>query len=113
MILTSFAGGLVLRHAGRGRISQVGAAMRQGEAAQRAAEGGGVILALGGILLLLPGFITDLLGAGLLVRPIRAKLAAAISRALRVPRAATGSEVLDLSPEEWHSVPDQQLPKGP
>jgi UPF0716 protein FxsA len=113
MILTSFAGGLVLSHAGRGRIAHVRAAMRQGGTAQMATETDGVIFAVSGILLLLPGFITDLVGAGLLVRPIRSRLAAAIGRAVGIPRAATGpGSVLDLAPDEWQSVPDRQLPKG-
>jgi UPF0716 protein FxsA len=116
MILTSFAGGLVLRHAGRGRIGearvQVRVAMRERGATFGAIESGGLILAISGILLLLPGFITDLVGAGLLVRPIRSRLAAAVGRALGVPGAATGpGSVLDLAPDQWQSVPDRQLPK--
>jgi UPF0716 protein FxsA len=117
MIATSLAGGLVLRHAGRGGIAQARAqarvAMRDGSATQGTVESGGLIVAVSGILLLLPGFITDLLGAGLLVRPLRSRLAAAIGRAVRVPGAATGpGAVLDLAPGEWQSVPDRQLPKA-
>jgi UPF0716 protein FxsA len=116
MILTSFAGGLVLRRAGRGGIADVGvrvrAARRDSGAAQGSIASGGLIFAVSGILLLLPGFITDLLGVGLLVRPIRARLAAAIGRAVGVPGATTGpGSVLDLAPDEWRPVPDQQLPK--
>jgi UPF0716 protein FxsA len=116
MILTSFAGGLVLRHAGRGGITQVGAhvrvAVRDRGATQGAIESGGLVFAISGILLLLPGFITDLLGAGLLVRPIRSRLAAAIGRAVGIRKATTGpGSVLDLAPDEWQSVPDQHLPK--
>jgi UPF0716 protein FxsA len=113
MILTSFAGGLVLRHAGRGGIGHVRVAMGGTGAAQGAIDGGGrMIFAVSGILLLLPGFITDLLGVGLLVRPIRARLAAAIGRAVGVPGATTGpGSVLDLAPDEWRPVPDQHLPK--
>jgi UPF0716 protein FxsA len=112
MILTSFAGGLVLRHAGRGGIADVRTARYSSGATPGAIENRGMIVAVSGILLLLPGFITDLLGAGLLVRPIRARLAAAIGRAVGVPRAATGpGSVLDLAPDEWRPVPDQHLPK--
>lgn len=111
MILTSFAGGAVLRHAGRGRIAHIRVAMRQSGAAEVAAEPGGLMLAIGGILLLLPGFITDLVGAGLLIRPIRRWLGAAISRALRVPGAASGPAVVDLAPDEWRSIPDPKLPR--
>ena len=113
MVLTSFAGGLVLRHAGRGGIAQVRVAMRDSKTSDRRSENRGLFLAIGGILLLLPGFITDLMGAGLLIRPIRSRLAAAIGRAVGVPRAATGpGAVLDLGRDEWRSIPDHQLPKA-
>lgn len=112
MILTSFAGGVALRHAGRGKLAHIRVALQQSGAAQVAAEPGGVMFAIGGILLLLPGFITDLLGAGLLIRPIRRWLGTAIGRALRVPGAATGSAaVVDLAPDEWRSVPNPELAK--
>jgi UPF0716 protein FxsA len=116
-ILTSCAGGLVLHRAGRRGIGQVGVhvrvAMRERGATRGTIEGGGLIVAISGILLVLPGFITDLLGAGLLVRPVRSRLAAAIGRAVGISAAATGpGSVLDLAPDEWQSVPDQQLPKA-
>jgi len=108
MILTSVAGALVLHRAGRGRITRLGGTMRQRGIAGVAAEGGGVMFAIGGILLVLPGFITDLIGAGLLIGPVRRRLGAAIGRALRVPRAATGAPAtIDLAPDQWRSLPDQ------
>jgi UPF0716 protein FxsA len=110
MVLTSLAGGLVLRHAGRGGIAHVRVAVRDGGASRGTR---GLILAISGILLLLPGFITDLVGAGLLVRPIRSRLAAAIGRAVGVPGAPSGlGAVVDLAPDEWQSVPDRPLPKA-
>ena len=111
MILTSFAGGVVLRHAGRGKLADIRVAMRQSGVAQVATDAGGVMFAVGGILLLLPGFITDLVGAGLLIRPIQRWLGAAIGQALRVPRAANGPAVVDLAPNEWRAVPDKELPR--
>jgi UPF0716 protein FxsA len=111
MILTSFAGGAVLRHAGRGTIAHIRVAMGRSGAPEVATEPGGLMLAIGGILLLLPGFITDLVGVGLLIRPIRRTLGAAIGRALRVPGAADGPAVVDLAPDEWRSIPDPQLPR--
>jgi UPF0716 protein FxsA len=113
MILTSFAGGLVLHHAGRKGIAHVRIAMRDRGTPQVAAETGGLIFAVSGILLVLPGFITDLVGAGLLIRPIRSRLAAAIGRVVGVAGAKSGpGPVLDLAPDEWQSVPDRELPKG-
>src|SRR5262249_52897172 len=112
LILTSFAGGAVLRRAGRGKFAEILGAVQHGGAARLPTDAGGVMFALGGILLLLPGFITDLVGAGLLVGPIRRWLGAAIGRALRVPATARGPVVLDLAPGEWRAVPDKELP-GP
>ncbi len=112
MIATSFAGGLVLRRVGRGGIARVRVAMGRDGTAPETAETGGVVVAISGILLVLPGFITDLVGAGLLVRPLRSRLAAAIGRAVGVPGATPGpGAVLDLAPDEWRSVPDRPLPK--
>ena len=112
MILTSVAGGMLLRRAGRPRRSQVRAAMDRGRAPRAAARSGGPAVALGGILLLLPGFITDLLGAGLLLRPIRSRLTAALGRAIGVPAATGADAILDLTPDEWRALPDQPRPKG-
>jgi UPF0716 family protein affecting phage T7 exclusion len=65
------------------------------------------MLALGGILLLLPGFITDLAGASLLIGPVRRALGVAISRAIGRRRARTGARpVIDLTADEWRPVPD-------
>src|SRR5262249_9188393 len=108
MVLTSVAGGLVLRHAGRGGVGQGRAALRH-ETAAAATSGGGIVFALAGILLLLPGFITDLLGAGLLIGPLRRRLGATIGRAIGPSDPPTGpGDVIDLAPDEWRSVPDEK-----
>ncbi len=110
MIVTSVAGGLVLRRAGRGQIASFRGSVRQRGIAG-VAESGGLMVAASGILLLLPGFITDLLGAGLLIGPIRRRLGGAIGRAIGTRRQATGpGSVVDLAPSEWQSLPDQELP---
>jgi UPF0716 protein FxsA len=112
MVLTSLAGGLVLRHAGRGQIAHLRVAMRNHGVTEVAGHAGSIMFALGGILLLLPGFITDLLGAGLLVAPVRRWLGATIGRAMGATKRPTGpGSVIDLAPEEWRPVPDQELPK--
>jgi UPF0716 protein FxsA len=107
MILTSVAGGLVLRRAGRGEIAAVGVAMRR-RSLDGPAQSGGLGLAISGILLLLPGFITDLLGAALLVPLIRRRIVGTLARTINRPRPAAGpGAVIDLAPDEWHVVPDK------
>ncbi len=112
MLLTSFAGGFVLQHVGRGGLAEV-----RGALSDRAQPGGGqssrLPVALGGILLLLPGFITDIMGAGLLFAPTRRWLGTALGRAFRRdpgPAGATGPAVIDLKPDEWRALPDKRPP---
>ena len=64
-------------------------------------------LLLAGILLLIPGFITDALGLLLLLAPLRRALARCFGVG-PAPRRADG--VVDLTPEQWHQVPDPALP---
>ncbi|MGH9694222.1 MAG: FxsA family protein, partial [Bryobacteraceae bacterium] len=56
----SFAGLLVLRHAGGNHISRMRAAL--GQSRFTALEGAGTLTLMAGILLLIPGFITDAVG---------------------------------------------------
>lgn len=104
---TSLAGALILRHAGGIHIARIRAALDAGSfTALEADETGGLTL-LAGILLLIPGFITDTLGLLLLVAPLRRALGAAVG--VRPP-AQRSDGVVDLPPEQWHRVPDPELP---
>jgi UPF0716 protein FxsA len=112
MGLTSLAGGLVLRRAGRGHMARFRVMLRGRPIAEPATGGGDVLLAAAGILLLLPGFITDLMGAGLLIGPLRRWLGATIGRAIGRARTQTGAgSVIDLAADEWRPVPDHEQPK--
>src|SRR5262245_41170254 len=84
MLATSVAGVLVLRWAGRGRFAQLRAAVAGGTLDGRAMRQGGARLAavLAGILLIVPGFVTDILGALLLVPKVRRWLGATIRHAV-------------------------------
>ena len=106
VLATSFAGALVLRHAGGNHIARVRVAMGQGSFTALQADGQGRPVLLAGILLLIPGFITDILGLLLLIAPLRQALGA-LSVRLRRQRA---DGVVDLEPEQWHRVPDPALP---
>jgi UPF0716 protein FxsA len=108
MILTSMAGGFVLYGTGRAAVTQAGAALRA-RVSGRAGSGLGddLVRALAGILLVLPGFVTDLIGAGLLIGPLRRRIGAAIGRAAHKPARGPGA-VIDLEPREWHRVADRK-----
>jgi UPF0716 protein FxsA len=109
MVLTSLAGALVLRRAGRGLLAQARATLRASSGGSPI--GTGILFGLAGILLVLPGFITDLVGAGLLIAPIRRRIGAAIGRALGGSRR-TDPAVVDLAPTEWRAIPDREPPRS-
>jgi UPF0716 protein FxsA len=106
VLIGSFAGALVLRHAGGNHIARVRVAMGQGSFSALQADSNGGIILLAGILLLIPGFITDFLALLLLIAPLRQALGAAL-RGGPAPRRADG--VVDLEREQWRQVPDPAL----
>jgi UPF0716 protein FxsA len=112
LLLTSLAGALVLRRVNRAQLTQVRRVLRDRKVTASATQGGGMLVAFAGILLMLPGFITDLLGAGLLVPPLRRRLGAALGHAIRRKPPATGPIVIDLAPGEWKAIPDRK-PRRP
>ena len=103
----SFAGALLLRHAGGNHIARVRVAMGDGGISALQADGAGAATLFAGILLLIPGFITDVLGLVLLIAPLRRALAAVAGFKAAQPR---DDGVVDLEPEQWHQVPDPALP---
>jgi len=103
---TSFAGVLILRHAGGSHIARMRVALGEGSFTALQADSSGGLVLIAGILLLIPGFITDALGLLLLLAPLRQGLSAALRRG--PPARADG--VVDLPPEEWRRVPDPELP---
>jgi UPF0716 protein FxsA len=103
----SFAGLLVLRHAGGNHIARVRVALGEGSFTALQADSSGGLILLAGILLAIPGFITDALGLLLLVPPLRSALGAAFARG----QPSTGADgVVDLPPDAWRRVPDPALP---
>src|SRR5215831_19357786 len=68
----------------------------------------GMATMLGGILLIFPGFITDLLGAALLLPPVRRWAAAKFPTFARSSRRTPRDDgVIELEPGEWHQIPDR------
>jgi UPF0716 protein FxsA len=75
-------------------------------------DGVGFLTVLGGFLLVLPGFITDAIGALLLLPFTRRLLGAALRRAVgRAERASGRPDVVDLPPGEWRRVPEERIGK--
>jgi UPF0716 protein FxsA len=105
-LATTAAGLLVLRRAGRRDLDLLRSEFaRDGFAAIRFDRLGPIA---GGILLVFPGFITDVLGALLLVPMIRRGLGARLRGAAR-PHRSRQSSVVDLTTEEWRQVSESAV----
>ena len=107
-IATSIVGALLLRRFGRADLDRLRTAFARDGIRALHLETPGMATMLGGILLIFPGFITDLLGAALLLPTVRrwaaAKLATFARSSRRTPR---DDRVLELEPGEWHQIPDR------
>jgi len=101
---TSGAGVLVLRHAGRRDFDRFRRTLSERGIRAINLETPGLASTVGGILLVLPGFITDLLGALMLLPVGRRLLAAAVAHAVKKQRAARQPDVIDLKPDEWRQI---------
>lgn len=113
MLATTIAGLLVLRWAGFRRIAlfrSVSGGGISGLEAGIEANPDGFMVILGGILLTLPGFITDVIGALLLLGPVRNWCAMVLRRAVGA-RERPKEGVVDLDAGEWQEVPDRELEK--
>jgi UPF0716 protein FxsA len=110
-VLTSLLGMAVIRNAGHGDVARVRTAFGERTIRSMELSGGGILRVLGGFLLVIPGFLTDAIGALLLLpltqRLIGATLQRAVSRAGRTGSTQPG--VVDLDPDEWRRVPEEQL----
>jgi UPF0716 protein FxsA len=114
MILTSLAGMAVIRNAGHGDVARVRTAFGERTISRVELDGRGFLTALGGFLLVLPGFVTDILGALLLLPPTQHLIRAALRRALaRAERDSSRPGVVDLSPDQWRRVPEERIGHKP
>jgi UPF0716 protein FxsA len=113
-ILTSLAGMAVIRHAGRHDVERVRTALGHRTVTRVELDGQGFLTVLGGFLLVLPGFITDVIGALLLLPFTRHLIRAALRRAVaRAERASGRPDVVDLPPDQWRHVPEERLGQKP
>ncbi len=103
VLIGSFAGAWILRHATRSHIARVRVALGEGRFTALQADHDGGLVLFAGILLLIPGFITDALAVIL--------LSLALWRTVSGGARPTPNDgVVDLPPEQWHQVPDPTLP---
>jgi UPF0716 protein FxsA len=110
VVLISFFGVLVLRHAGAGQMTRLRTAAG-GDFRSIALGGTSAGTALGGILLVIPGFVTGLLGFLMIVPATRDWLVqAALGHVLDRPRQPPPGTI-DLAPDEWQSLPDPEAPR--
>lgn len=107
-IATSIVGVLLLRRFGRADLDRLRTAFARDGIRALHLETPGMATMLGGILLIFPGFITDLLGAALLLPAVRrwaaAKFPTFAHSSRRTPR---DDGVIELEPGEWHQIPDR------
>ncbi len=86
LLLDAIGGSLLLKHQGRGAWRRFNEALAQRRFPGREVVDG-VLIVVGGTLLISPGFITDILGAFLLIPPTRA-IARALLKRLSIGRIA-------------------------
>lgn len=108
-LATTALGVLVLRRSGRNDIDRFRAALAANGVRAIRLETPGLGPIVGGILLVFPGFITDILGALLLIPAVRRRLGATIGRANEARRRRRDPAVVDLTREEWHQVSEKSL----
>jgi UPF0716 protein FxsA len=103
-LATTALGLLILRRSGRRDIERFREAFAAEGIYAVHLDSPGLGPMLGGILLVFPGFITDLLGASLLIPAVRRRLRAAIKRSAEERRRQRDPSVIDLTPQEWRQV---------
>ena len=114
MILTSLAGMVVIRGAGRSDVQHMRNVLGERTISRVELDGNGVLTVVGGFLLVLPGFITDVLGLLLLLPPTQNAIRAALRRAIgRFEPQSDRPDVVGLPPDQWRRVPEERIPHQP
>ena len=89
MLATSLLGGWVIRNEGVRAWTALAEAVREGRAPERDMAASRSAIA-GGFLMILPGFVTDLIGAALVLPATRATAARLLSRLRPAPASRPG-----------------------
>jgi UPF0716 protein FxsA len=109
MFATSLLGFVLLRRAGRSGLANLRAAVdgiAMNEGSPRGSEH--LLTIVAGVLLVVPGFLTDLVGAALLIPAVRRLCGNTARRWLRRRQPGDPSTV-DLTPDEWRQIPDREI----
>jgi len=111
-LATTALGVIVLRRSARADLDRFRTAVAAGGVDAIHLESPGLGPMLAGILLVVPGFITDIVGALLLIPAVRRALARSIGRSREARRRRRDPAVVDLAPTEWHQMPDPPIEDG-
>jgi UPF0716 protein FxsA len=106
---TTIVGALVLKRSGRRDFERLRGTIARDGLAAVALDSPGAGPLIGGILLVFPGFITDLVGALVLVPAFRRPLRALLARAGSAHGPPRRPSVVDLAPEEWRQVSETAI----
>jgi UPF0716 family protein affecting phage T7 exclusion len=102
-ILTSLAGGYIIRRAGRDSMATLRRAMEAPSVTAIEIPSTGMLRFVSGLLLVIPGFVSDLLGVILLFPAMRALIAGKVAPSAR----STTDGVVDLDPDQWQVAREQ------
>jgi UPF0716 protein FxsA len=103
LLADSVLGSMLLRHQGRAVWRRFNEALAAGRMPHREVVDG-VLVIFGGAFLLTPGFLTDIVGAVLLVPPTRALVRRLLARRL-MRRVGVAGGVVDGTATERHDPP--------
>ena len=112
-LATTLFGFLVLHRSGRRDLDRFRDAFRRDGFRAVHLESPGLGPIVGGILLVFPGFITDVVGALLLIPAVRRKLRGRIARARAERRRQREPEVIELTSKEWRQISEKPIKEGP
>jgi len=92
LITISIVGAWLVRREGSGIVPRIREALFSGRLPSHEIADGGLIM-LGGSLLLTPGFVTDLVGFGLLIPPIRAVVRGMVMKRYEARKSTAAEQV--------------------
>jgi len=108
VIAGAVAGGLIVRRQGIRLLGEARATIGRGQLPARTIADG-VLVTLAGVLIAVPGFLSDIVGAALLIPPLRTALYAFLLLRFRpaTPRSpggqAEGPRVIDLDRDDFRA----------